>query len=105
MMRIDCTREELERMFDEHIPPSVEILFCALWSGGYEESIQVIYRQDGELYEVSAGHCSCNDFSGAWGGTRVTPAYLRTAKHYDASDAEWAELLAYVDTQPSEPNR
>ena len=101
-MRIDCDRHQLESMFDTHIPANVEILFCALWSDTYEESIQVIYRIDDQIFECRGGHYSCYGFEGQWDGTRVTLNYLKTAKHWDASDVEWAELIEFLERESAQ---
>lgn len=44
----------------------VEILFAAYGYGDYCGTAFVLFRKDGQLYEVHGGHCSCYGLEGQW---------------------------------------
>lgn len=43
-----------------------EIIVAAYEQGGYEGSAYVLFEKNGQLYQVSAGHCSCYGLEGSW---------------------------------------
>ncbi len=47
------------------------LLIANLDSWFYEESAHFLFVREGQLYEVSASHCSCNDFEGQWSPDKV----------------------------------
>jgi hypothetical protein len=44
----------------------VEILFADYTTCCYSGSAFILFRQNGKLYEVNGGHCSCNGLEGQW---------------------------------------
>lgn len=54
-----------------------EFIVAHRYWGSYEGSAYVLFRRDGELYEVEGSHCSCYELEGQWHPERVTVAYLR----------------------------
>lgn len=59
------------------VPTQDEVLFA---SYGHERAYSghavVIFEKDGELYEATGSHCSCNGLEDQWGPRRVTWAAL-----------------------------
>ncbi len=43
-----------------------EILLAAYEHEGYEGSAMVLFEREGQLFEVSGGHCSCYGLEGQW---------------------------------------
>lgn len=63
------TKEEIAREFEIPLESlnEAEILVAEYSTGNYEGHAFVLYRQDGNLYEVNASHCSCYALEGQWG--------------------------------------
>lgn len=47
-------------------PTSEEILFAQYGSGGYDGSCLVLFEQDGKVFSVEGGHCSCYGLEDQW---------------------------------------
>lgn len=43
-----------------------EVLFAAYDCGSYEGDAIVVYRRDGNIFEVHASHCSCYGLEDQW---------------------------------------
>jgi hypothetical protein len=54
-----------------------EVLFASYTYESYEGDALVIYREDGKLYEVNGGHCSCYGLEGQWEPEETTVEALR----------------------------
>lgn len=61
-----------------------EVLIAGYWSGSWEGSVWMLLRKDGQLYEVHAGHCSCNGLEGQFGPSATTVEYLKSP-HFNIS--------------------
>lgn len=59
-------KESVAREFNEELADNVNILFAWYDHYGYEGYAEVIFEQDGVLYEVSGSHCSCFGLEGQW---------------------------------------
>lgn len=44
----------------------VEVLLASYSYENYEGDAFVLFRKDGKLFEVNAGHCSCHGLEGLW---------------------------------------
>lgn len=81
-------REEMFKEFEQE-PLDVEILYAARGYGSYEGSAVVIYREDGQLYQVHAYHCSCYGLEGQWDkeafSVKATKHILENGEFYDLS--------------------
>ena len=95
-------REDIERNFMVTLDPSVEILFASYGGGVYEGDAFVLFEQDGKLFQVTGGHCSCYGLEGQWDPEETTLEYLRrinavTDYHFlrdhDATAADFAKVL------------
>ena len=51
-----------------------EVLLASYGNGSYCGRAFVLYRKDGELFEVDGDHCSCNGLEGQWSPGRTTCA-------------------------------
>lgn len=54
----------------------INILFASYGSDNYEGDAWVLFEEGGELFEVSAGHCSCYGLEGQWEKEKVVLAEL-----------------------------
>lgn len=54
-----------------------EVLLAVYVDGGYSGTAGVIFKRNGNLFEVEADHCSCNDLTGQWDPKPVTWGALR----------------------------
>lgn len=77
---------------------NAEVLF-AWYDGGYECGALVVYRKDGELFEVNGGHCSCYGLEDQWEPEQTNVAALALREgpqtYYADTDAllGWKEML------------
>lgn len=55
----------------------VEILLASYGTGEYEGSAFVLFRRDGQLYEVNGSHCSCYGLENQWDPELTTVEALR----------------------------
>ena len=68
----DGVRKDFDIKDGELFPRPEQILFASYVEACYEGDAVVIYRgDDGELYEVQGGHCSCYGLEGQWAPDRV----------------------------------
>jgi hypothetical protein len=56
----DKMRDALEKY------KGVQILFASYGCANYSGDAWVLFLQDGKLYEVAGGHCSCYGLEGQW---------------------------------------
>lgn len=59
-------KESVATAFCEELADNVNILFAWYEYVDYSGSAEVIFEQDGVLYEVSGSHCSCYGLEGQW---------------------------------------
>lgn len=57
---------------------SIHIIYCCYDMSGYDGDAFVVFVEDGELFEVNAGHCSCYDLEGQWKPDPTSLEYLLT---------------------------
>ena len=50
----------------------VNILFASYSTDNYSGDAWVLFQQDGILYEINGGHCSCYGLEGQWNPEQVT---------------------------------
>jgi hypothetical protein len=58
-----CDEEKLAEALKAERWQGLEVLFAAYEYVDYEGDAFVLFRKDGELYEVNGGHCSCYGLS------------------------------------------
>lgn len=75
------SRDDVAKEFRANIPDSVEILFAAYGSGGYDGDAFVLYREGGRLYEVNGSHCSCYGLEDQWEPEETTVESLKSRKY------------------------
>jgi hypothetical protein len=91
-------RKDFDMEFNATFPRPDQILFASYGQYSYEGDAVVIYRgDDGKLYEVQGGHCSCYGLEGQWTPDEVLPAQLAmrgnsflSGHDADAKAAYWA---------------
>jgi hypothetical protein len=66
--------EDMKRDFEisDKDLEGTEILFAGYEYGSYEGDAFVLFKRDGKLYEVNAGHCSCYGIEGQWDPEETT---------------------------------
>lgn len=88
----------------------VEILLASYGTGGYEGIDFVLFRRDGQLYEVNGSHCSCYGLEHQWDPElttvealrhRLTNGNLGADSYYDNSFA--TELHQVLDALEATP--
>lgn len=57
--------EEKENEFVEK-NKDINILFASYGCANYSGDAWVLFEQDGKLYEINGGHCSCYGLEGQW---------------------------------------
>lgn len=50
---------------------NINILFASYGQANYSGDAQVLFEQNGKLYEVNGGHCSCYGLEGQWNPEEV----------------------------------
>jgi len=55
----------------------IEILLAVYDNEDYEGSAFVLFQQNGKLYEVNGGHCSCYGLEGQWDPEETSVKELR----------------------------
>jgi hypothetical protein len=77
---------------------NAEVLFAAYGGGAYEGAAEVVFRMNGDLYEVTGSHCSCNGLEGQWEPAKVNVGYLQKRKlsNYDYSNETLAAFAKMV---------
>ena len=76
----EAIKNWIQDQFDVVLPHDIEIIVASYDGDEYNASAGFVFRSDGKLWEVQAGHCSCYGFEGQWQPTEVTPAYLASDK-------------------------
>ena len=72
------------------LPDADHVVLAIYNTESYEGEAHVIYTWRRGLYEVSAGHCSCNGLEGQWKPAKITKKYLR---HLLDTPDTWAQKL------------
>ena len=83
----------------------VEVLLASYSYEDYSGLAFVLFRKDGELFEVNGSHCSCYGLEDQWEPEQTTVAALRYRLdqgqlgdgHYDGSGTFADELRAVLD--------
>jgi hypothetical protein len=65
----------MKRVIDEWQP--INILFASYETANYSGDAWVLFERGGELWEVSAGHCSCYGVEGQWSPEKVVLPELK----------------------------
>jgi hypothetical protein len=86
-----------------------DILFARYCYEDYSGDAQVIFRKDGQLYESTGSHCSCNGLEGQWNAVEVTaealairPNRYREDYRLDTAAAEgWDAMIAALKGEQS----
>ena len=76
------------------VPDDADVLIAAYTYENYSGTAFVLFRQNGILYEVNGGHCSCYGLEGQWEPEEVVLAELRKRPHifgYVTEDSPQAE--------------
>ena len=72
-----------------------DLIFAAYWQPPWEGSALVYFERGGELFEVDAGHCSCNGLEGQWNPKPASWNYvLKRAAPDEYSEPEEREAHA-----------
>lgn len=58
-----------DAVLNEH--KNINILFASYGNANYTGDAWVLFEQDGKLYEVSGGHCSCHGLEDQWNPEEV----------------------------------
>lgn len=80
------------------------IIVAGYFYESYEGDAYVLAEKNGQLFEVSGGHCSCYGLEGQWNPSEVNAAYLRNRAENGSfcygSDSELvrAAILEYLNT-------
>jgi hypothetical protein len=81
------------------VPPDIEVLFASYEGGGYDGDAVVVFRQEGKLYEVHGGHCSCHGLENQWSPEESTVESLektipsRLERHNSDAVAAFGSVL------------
>lgn len=62
-------KEAMKKALDKH--KNTNILFASYGCANYSGDAWVLFEQDGSLYEVNGGHCSCYGLEGQWNPEEV----------------------------------
>lgn len=97
--------EDIQREFAVRLSEGIHILFAWYDYRGYNGEAFVLFEQDGKLFEVNGGHCSCYGLEGQWSPEETTLEALafRLKEGHAYSWGEWRpELLLFLDIQKEE---
>jgi len=111
--KYDYDKREYVPLAEPVVDPALEphILVAAYEYENYEGSALVIFEQDGKLYEVVGGHCSCyglseSSYSGEtdsqWDPEETTAAAILMRTRYIDSEYSWHDdehTLGPIDTE------
>jgi hypothetical protein len=75
--KTDSPIKQMSRDFNEDLE-DVNVLLAIYTYEGYEGNAFVLFEEDGALYEVNAGHCSCYGLEDQWRPELVS---LKEIKH------------------------
>ena len=79
----DDVRREFAVADGVAFPRDDQIIVAAYEYEDYSGSAWVLFRgDDGELYEVNGGHCSCNGLEGQWEPERTSIEAIRLRKDH-----------------------
>lgn len=68
-------KEALQKDFEFTLTDE-KIIFASYYTGGYEGRAYVLFEQDGKLYEVFGGHCSCYGLEDQWNPEEINLEYI-----------------------------
>jgi hypothetical protein len=67
-------KAQMDRAFEKH--KNNKIIFASYGQANYSGDAWVLFENDGKLYEVNGGHCSCYGLEGQWNPEEVSLAEL-----------------------------
>ena len=81
----------LDEEFDTKTGLTEDQVLLAYYSyKDYSGTAFVLFRRGGTLYEVNAGHCSCNGLEGQWAPEETTAEVLRHRMTEGDLGTEWS---------------
>lgn len=87
-------RRELADAFQAEIPDDITVIFAAYTYESYSGDALVLFEQNGKLYEVHGGHCSCDGLEGQW-PTELEETDIAALSHRffigGDNDREWSK--------------
>jgi hypothetical protein len=100
-------KEDVARDFQVEVKDLGNVLFAWYGYGDYEGSAFVLFENDGKMYEVNAGHCSCYGLEGQWDPEEASVEALahtlkegyRFSSYYEAGDEARAALERFLKRQ------
>jgi hypothetical protein len=90
-------REDVENEFNETLAEGVNIIYADYDCPPYEGYAFVLFEEDGILYEVSGGHCSCYGLEGQWEPEAVVMKELENRLINGTFGQGRDELKAYLN--------
>lgn len=87
----------------ENAREGVEILWAQYDTGNWEGSAHVIYRENDQLYEVNASHCSCYGLEGMFAGEPVKKIHIYTRAKERAEKRAKGEYVSDYDLHDYSP--
>ncbi len=88
-------RAEMFKEFEQE-PLDVEILFASYDTYSYEGSALVVFRNNGVLFSVHGGHCSCYGLEGQWNPETF---HIATTEHILEKGDLWELELSNADPE------
>lgn len=83
---------ELEQAFEEPEGSlkGIDVVWSLFGYPSYEGYCNIVFIEDGKLYEVNGSHCSCNGFEGQWTPepTSFEALAMREWKGYEEYDQD-----------------
>lgn len=70
-----------------------QVLYAHYGMGSYEGDALVIFEEDGKLFEVNGGHCSCYGLEGQWKPEETSWQALAIRKFYTCGNDSDLEPL------------
>lgn len=90
------TQDEIESAYFDGVQPNFtgcKFIAAHGYMGDYEEDFTCYFEKDGEVYEASSSHCSCNGFD--WEPAKVSREYLRSIAENKSSEVA-EEIKSYL---------
>lgn len=99
------TAESVFSEFDvpEKAREGVEILWAQYDIGNWEGSAHVIYRENDQLYEVNASHCSCYGLEDMFAGEPIKRIHIYTRAKERAEKKAKGEYVSDYDLHDYSP--
>lgn len=87
-------KEHAKRILETDLKDA-KLLFTWYEYEDYSGDALVIYEKDGDLYEQTGSHCSCNGLEGQWGPEKTDLNALWMRNYYD--ERKHAALKAFLE--------